>query len=180
MSDEKWAAQFPELFAPAWVDYANADTLVTTEPIDEAEVNRLHVIGVTAQGTVVVCGSDLGWRFLPGGRREPGESVGDLIDREMLEEAGATCTGTMRIFASQVAISRDEHPHKPHFAHPRGQWAFAVVPVSIIGDPTSPEDGEQITEVHALAPDEAAAYLAVHDPVHADMVRLAGAMGLLP
>jgi hypothetical protein len=37
--------------------------------------------------------------------------------------------------------------------------------------------GEQVVEVLALTADQAASYIAEHDPVHADVFRLADAMG---
>lgn len=176
---EPWAHAFPELFAPTYVDYADVDVTMTTHGFSDDLVNRLHAVGVTDDGSVVVCGSDLGWRFLPGGRRETGERLRDLIDRELQEEAGAARTGPWRIFASQVAHSRRSEPHLPHWAHPVGHWAYAVTPVRVVGPPTCPDDDEQVTEVLSLPPGEAARYLAHHDAVHADVVRLADAMGLV-
>ena len=54
-----------------------------------------------------------------------------------------------------------------------------MVPVERVGEPLNPADGEHVVEVLTLPPAEAAAWLGVHDPVHADVVRLAVARGLL-
>jgi hypothetical protein len=57
-------------------------------------------------------------------------------------------------------------------------WAYHVVPVERVGEPLNPADGEHVVEVLTLPPDVAADWLEVHDPVHADLVRLAVARGL--
>ena len=180
LTDSTWHARFPALFAPTYVDYADTDVTLTTAPAPEHLINRLHLVGVTGPGQVVVCGSDLGWRFLPGGRRKAEEGIEDLTDRELLEEAGAEATGAVRIFAAHEARSRRAEPHQPHMAHPLGYWAYAVAPIRLISAPTCPAGEEQVTEVLELAPREAAWYLEYHDAVHADVVRLADAMGLIP
>lgn len=42
-----------------------------------------------------------------------------------------------------------------------------------------PADGETVVEVLTLPADEAAEYLETHDPIHADVLRHAAAMGLV-
>jgi hypothetical protein len=54
-----------------------------------------------------------------------------------------------------------------------------VVPVERVGGPLNPADGEHVVEVLTLPPDAAADWLEVHDPVHAEVVRLAIDLGLL-
>ncbi len=39
--------------------------------------------------------------------------------------------------------------------------------------------GPRVVEVLTLAPDRAAGFIAAHDPAHADVLRLADAMGLI-
>jgi hypothetical protein len=67
-----WAARFPRLFRPRFEAYANADLDFRLGAPSEARVTRLHLVAVDPEGRVVVCRSVEGWRFLPGGRREPG------------------------------------------------------------------------------------------------------------
>ena len=173
------SARLPRLFAPSRVEYANCDLTFTVDPVPEAEINRLHLLAVTAEGAVVVCESAEGWRFLPGGRREPGEDLETLARREAMEEAGLRLDAVPTVFASHVAVSRDAKPHRDHFAHPTGYWAYASAPATVVAEPTSPPDAEQITGVHSLPPREAAEYLEQHDPDHADVVRLAMVTGVL-
>lgn len=176
-----WAARFPDLFRPRHESYANADLeFLLGAPPDE-EVARLHVVGIDPDGRVVVCRSVEEWRFLPGGRREPGETLAEVCRRELLEEAGCAVLGEPApVFCYQRAISHNLEPHHPHFTHPVSAWAYAVARVEVVGPPTNPPDGETVVEVLALPPTEAAAWLAVWDEVeHAQVVSLADAMGLL-
>jgi len=146
--DDFWAARFPDLFREEFVDYADARVRYTTEWLDEDLVARLHLVALTPTGGVVVCRSENeGW-FLPGGTREPGETLSGLARRELLEEAGAELLGE-------------------------------VADVRVVGSPTNPADGEAVVEVLDLPPERAAGRLAEQDPIQADVVRHAEAMGLL-
>lgn len=176
---ERWCVRFPNLFRDAYVDYADCRVRYTTEPAPEELVSRLHLVAVTKEGKIVVCRSQQGWRFLPGGTREPGESLRDLARRELMEEAGAVLLGELRYFSAHVADSHRQRPFRPHLPHPRAYWAYAVASVRVVGVPTNPADGEAIVEVLILPPAEAADYIAEHDPVHADVLRHAEAMGLV-
>ena len=177
---EDWAARFPELFRPRFEEYASADLeFCLGEPPDE-QVTRLHVVAVNPHGLVVVCRSVEEWRFLPGGRRKPGENLAEVCRRELREEAGCTVLGEPGlVFCYQRATSLNPEPHHPHFAHPVSVWAYAVVQVEVTGPPTNPTDGETVVEVRRLPVADAAAWLRVHDAEHADVVLLADAMGLL-
>lgn len=173
------SAQLPRLFAPSRVEYANCDLTFTVDPVPEEAINRLHLLAVTSAGLVVVCESAEGWRFLPGGRREPGEDLTTLAEREAMEEAGLRLDAEPVVFGAHVAVSGDPQPHRDHFAHPTGYWAYAHVRATIVSAPTSPPDAEQITGVHTLPPDAAIAFLEEHDPFCADVVRLAVLTGIV-
>jgi 8-oxo-dGTP diphosphatase len=177
---EPWAERFPELFRPRFETYANADLRFRLGAPPDEVVSRLHLVAVDHDGLVVVCRSVEGWRFLPGGRREPGESLSELARRELLEEAGCRLLGEPQpVFCHQLASSRNDEPYRRHFTHPDSAWAYAVARVEVTGRPTNPPDGEAVVEVRRLPPSEAATWLRVHDAEHADVVRLAEAMGLL-
>jgi 8-oxo-dGTP diphosphatase len=168
------------LSAESAVTYAPSVSLAfTTEEPPTDDVARAHVVAVTSAGDVVVCRSVEGWRFLPGGTREPGESVADLVRRELREEAGYVPVGEPVFLGRYVATSAAAGPYRPHLPHPVCSWGYYVVPVDRLGAPLNPADGEEVVEVRALAPAEAASWLAVHDPVHADVVRLAVARGFV-
>lgn len=177
--DSGWATRFPDLFAETHVGYANARVSFTTEPAESDDTNRLHVVAVTGAGEVVVCRSAEEWRFLPGGTREPGESVAALAARELLEEAGCALISEPRFLARHVAVTVNAQPFRPHLAHPTSSWSYAIARVEVRSQPTNPTDGEHVVEVLSLPAREAADWLRVHDDTHADVVLLAEAMGLI-
>jgi 8-oxo-dGTP diphosphatase len=177
--DGRWSARFPELFAEQYAGYAGARVGFTTAAVPEDLVSRLHLVAVTAAGEVIVCRNDVGWRFLPGGTREPGEPLAGLAARELMEEAGARLTGPPAYFAAHIADSQRPQPYRPHLPHPRAYWAYAVARAEVVAAPVNPPGAEQVVEVLVLAPDRAADFIAAHDPGHADVLRLADAMGLI-
>lgn len=178
---DDWAARFPELFRPRFEAYADAALAFRLGTPPDELVSRIHVIALDPHGRVVVCRSVEGWRFLPGGTREPGEELTELVRRELSEEAGATLLGVPDpVFAYTLARSRRPTPYRPHLPHPDSAWAYAVTRVSVEGAPENPPDGESVVEVLALPSGEAADWLAEGDDVeHAQVVRLAAAMDLL-
>jgi 8-oxo-dGTP diphosphatase len=142
-------------------------------------VSRLHLVAVTEEGHVVVCRSEQGSRFLPGGTREPGESLEELAARELMEEAGAQLACELHPFSAHVADSLRMRPYRPHLPHPRAYWAYFAAPVRIVGDPTNPPGGETVVEVLTLEPGLAVDYLRGDDPIHADVLRHAQGLGLV-
>ena len=177
--DGRWSVRFPDLFSDQYADYADARLRFTTAAVPGDLVSRLHLVAVTQAAEVIVCRSEAGWRFLPGGTREPGESLDELARRELMEEAGARLTSPPRYFAAHMADSQRPVPYRPHQPHPRAYWAYAVAQAQVISAPVNPPDGEQVIEVRTMAPGPAADYIAEHDPMLADVLRLADAMGLI-
>jgi 8-oxo-dGTP diphosphatase len=179
MADSGWADRFPGLWGLDFQPYANADLAFRLGAPDDDLVTRLHLVAQVPDGRVVVCRSVEEWRFLPGGRREPGESLSETAARELREEAGCELRAPIEVFAHQEVHSRDPAPHRPHFPHPHSAWAFASARVQQTGHPTNPADGEAVVEVRTLPVAEAAAWLRVHEAEPADVLLLAEALGLL-
>lgn len=103
--DERWAKRFPALFAERYVEYADARVRLSTEHPPEDLINRLHLVAETADGSVVVCRSVQDWRFLPGGTREPNESLIGLAARELREEAVAWLADHDRTHADTLSLA---------------------------------------------------------------------------
>ena len=80
---------------------------------------------------------------------------------------------------AHVADSNREKPYRPHLPHPRAYWAYAVADVRVVGVPTNPHGGEMVVEVLTLPPPAAADYIEEDDPIHADVLRHADALGLV-
>lgn len=177
--DDHWAGTFPKLYEAGYVEYADCHLSFTTQSVPETLVSRLHLVAVTQPGVVTVCESVQGWRFLPGGTREPDEALAELARRELLEEAGAAIRGKPVLFAAHQADSLKANPYRPHLPHPRTYWAYGIVAASIVQPPSNPPGGEHVVAVASLPAEKAAEFLAVHDPVHAAVVSLARAMGLV-
>lgn len=113
----------------------------------------------TMDGHVVVGQTRDGWRTLPGGSRELGESVEDTARRELVDDAGCTTTTDVTWFGSFLVTS-DDRPWRSWHPFPVIARLVGTVEVELVADPTNPPDGEQVVAVHALPPHEAQVHLA--------------------
>jgi 8-oxo-dGTP diphosphatase len=178
---QTWAEQFPDLFAPAFWHWGELDTQFTLERPPDELISNVHVVA-RAEGGIVVCRNDLGWRFLPGGTREPDEPIEETARRELIEEAGARLTSGLTWLGGHRADHRRPGPYRPHLPHPVSYWINVVADVEVVQAPTNPPDGEQVVEVLVLPPEKAIEFLDQHndnDGLMADLVRLAMAMELV-
>lgn len=172
------ATRFPRLFAPQRWEWGNLDTQFSLDLPPEDLVSNVHVLART-DGGLVLCRNDLGWRFLPGGTREPDETVEETARRELLEEAGARLDGPLRWIGASRADHHSPEPYRPHLPFPVSYWLCAVAEVSLVAAPSNPPDGEQVVEVLTLPPAEAADWLGEYDVPMAELVRLASELALL-
>lgn len=178
VSHAEWAARFPRLFATQHGPDGEFDATFSLDLPPDELVSNVHVIGRT-NGGIVACRNDLGWRFLPGGTREPGETIEDTVRRELREEAGARLVGSLRPMGAYRCVRHRPAPVRPHLPHPVTYFLFAAADVAVDGVPTNPPGDEQVIEVIVLPPTEAADWLADFDPPLAELVQLTIALGLL-
>jgi len=78
---------------------------------------------VTAEPEVLVLETDHGPLIIPGGRREPGETLEQTLHRELLEEAGWSVTGVRQVgfvHLRRLGPWRDGQPY------PYQQFLFAI------------------------------------------------------
>jgi 8-oxo-dGTP pyrophosphatase MutT (NUDIX family) len=94
-----------------------------------------------AAGEVLVLRTPLGPLAMPGGRREPGETLEQTLRREVLEESGWTMTVIQPI--GFIHIHRTDPP-APDVPYPSGEFLWAIYaaeagehrPQSIVSNPT--------------------------------------------
>lgn len=179
---EYWTDRYPALFRPhrhSWAGVTRPYTLELTLdlPPDDLVVNVRLI--PTISGRIVVCQTEEGWRTLPGGSRDRGESVEDAARRELLEEAGCQTSSRIFWFASFTVASQDE-PWRSWHPFPVSAWLVGSVGVGLMMAPTNPLDGERVVAVRTLPPLEAHAYLSGFDNGgQADLIALAADLGHL-
>jgi 8-oxo-dGTP diphosphatase len=165
-------ARYPLLHAPQRWAWAGLDAQFSTQLPPEELVQSIHIVGFVGE-LVVVCRAESGAWFLPGGTREPGESVERTVDREIGEEAGARRTSALRWFGAHHCVSDGPEPYRPHLPHPEKAWLWCLTDVILDSSPTNPPDGEQVAEVRAVPMGDASDLLRTHEDWYPELLALA-------
>jgi 8-oxo-dGTP diphosphatase len=165
--------RYPLLHRPDRWDWASITVTFTTQLPPDELVTSTHVVGFVGEQVLLCRDGREGVWFLPGGTREPGESVDDSLARELREEAGARLRGPFHRLGAHIGLSDAIHPYRPHLPHPKKAWLWGWADVEVVGEPTNPVGGEQIVEVKSFDLAEAA-HLATSDNLWGgELVRLA-------
>ncbi|SDS24716.1 NUDIX hydrolase [Actinopolymorpha singaporensis] len=167
------ADRFPLLFAPQRWEWAGLDAQFSTTLPPEPLVQSIHVVGFVGD-EVAVCRDHRDVWFLPGGTREPGESVLAAVDREIAEEAGARRVGPLRWFGAHHCVSDRPAPYRPHLPHPNKAWLWCFTDVVVDGVPSNPPGGEQVEEVRVVPVAQARELLRTDGDWYPELLDLAG------
>jgi 8-oxo-dGTP diphosphatase len=166
------ATRYPGLFAPQRWEWAGIDAKFSTALPSANLVTNVHVVGFVGD-RIVVCRDARGFWFLPGGTREPAESVERCADRELQEEAGARLAGPMQWLGAHHCVSDHPSPYRSHQPHPEKAWLWTTAEVVLCSQPTNPADGEQVLEVRAVEVAEAKRLLTTDAGWYPELVALA-------
>lgn len=172
MNDSDLAQRFPLLYAPQRWEWGGIDAQFSTTPPPDELVTNIHVVGFVGE-RVLICRDARDVWFLPGGTREPGESVEECVARELAEEAGAELDGPLRLVGAHHAVSDRPEPYRPHQPHPAKVWLWCHADVVVTGAPGNPDDGEKVLEVRAAPLEEALELLRTDGDWVPDLVGLA-------
>jgi 8-oxo-dGTP diphosphatase len=171
-ADTELAARFPRLYRREKWKWAAAHVTFSATPPEDALVTNIHVVGFAGED-VVVCRTARGPWFLPGGTREPGESIEQCAARELVEEAGATILGPLRWIGAHYCASYRAKPTRPGSPHPLRAILWCAADLSVDAAPTNPPDGEQVAEVRTVPVAEARRLLRADAGWYPDLVTLA-------
>jgi 8-oxo-dGTP diphosphatase len=137
-------------------DWEWAQTIVRFtghRPPDEV-VQSVRAIAIV-EGRVVVCSLADGTFFLPGGTREPGESVESCLRRELIEEAGFLIHGEPDWIAAHSGVSYHRERYRPHCPFPLKSWLWGTLNGELVSAPTNPPRAEQVVSVTTMRPEDA-------------------------
>lgn len=146
---------------------------ISTELPPDELIQSVPVIGSVGDDIVICQDNRPDVWFLPGGTREPGESLDHCLARELREEAGARLASPFRPLGAHLGRSAAAKPFRPHLPYPRSGWLWGYADVVIDTAPTNPDDGEQVIEVRMVEPAEARRLLVSDGDWLADLIDLA-------
>jgi len=153
--------RYPTLLAPFENPAASGGFMVSTElPPEHLIANAYIVPRVDSQYLYIVQAN--GRLQFPGGKKEPGESHLDALDRELREEAGAEVLNAAPI-GHWLLRSKRKEPLHPHLPHPDSAAVVYTGHVRIVAEPSNPASAVQTREVHVDSLSNVVAYFRSDD-----------------
>lgn len=154
-----------DLFKPVHWPWAQVRVRFWRTMPDPEYIQSVHLVCIVddAAGSIVIVREAAGPFTLPGGTREPAETLEDCARRELVEEAGVTAVGQFHWVGAHVGIGYKDRPYRDHLPHPLKAWAWGVVRVTHTGNPSNPPGAEQIVEVRNEPIENAKKLLAERD-----------------
>jgi 8-oxo-dGTP diphosphatase len=166
------ADRYPLLHTPTRWEWGGLDVLFATDPPPDELVTNIHAICFVGD-EIVLCRDDRDVWLVPGGTREPGESIEDCLRRELREEAGATPVGPVRWLGAHYATTDHPAPYRDWQPHPHKAWLWCAADVVLDSTPSNPDDAENILEVRAFPIPEAIALSRTDGDYMAELLALA-------
>jgi len=108
-------------------------------------IQSVNVVPFVGEQCVIVEEAD-GRLTLPGGTRDPDESLMETARRELIEEAGARIESAGPLGYWSCRSERAE-PWRTWLPHPNYLRLVLIADVTLLQPPTNPEGGEQIAHV---------------------------------
>jgi len=171
-ADEDLTKRFPHLFRPEEWTWSQAHAVFSIALPDDALVTNVRIAGFV-DDRIVVCREAEGFWFLPGGTREPGETVTECAARELMEEAGGRLVGPPHWFGAHYVVSYRAEPIRAADPHPVRAVLWGLADVVIDSAPTNPADAEQVTEVRVALVQEAQRLLRIESEWGAELLDFA-------
>ncbi len=106
------AARYPLLYSPQQWSGAQIDVQFSTELPPDELIQSVHVIGFVGDDIVICQDNRPDVWFLPGGTREPGESLDHCLARELREEGGARLASPFRPLGAHLGRSAAAKPFR--------------------------------------------------------------------
>lgn len=114
---------------------------------DEEHISNVHVLPLLGDLAVLVRTASE-WE-LPGGTREPGESIEDAVRRELDEEVGAAVRGFTPVGVLRCRSSAPQ-PFRPHIPHPEFCVLLGYAEVDYVRCPSGWGAGDGHHEISIL------------------------------
>lgn len=132
---------------------ARFQPITSVGEIDITQISNISIVPMVGDQVVIMQLEDGRWE-LPGGTLEEGEHYVTALEREVMEEMGATLVD-YHVFGYFQCISDAQTPYRPYIPHPSFVRLTVYGQVQLHHQPLNPPDGEQVAVVDIVSIEEA-------------------------